>query len=201
MPCGTVTAGRYWTVGYVPRWLARWMLSTVRVPAHDMRSMAGMRHRLRHRHGGQEGAQLAHLARPREQSEGAPHRDKICTSNARSPSGTPNRVGARAGGPRARRAGVGLPQRNQNGEACGGHHQRAREASQPVAHPHSPTPSLTSQPVRCPAQGAEESSCSCARSITSHHPPTPGPMLRLGGTIRVHGHGRICSIDSACGGG
>lgn len=43
-----------------------------------------------------QGAQQVH---PREESEGAPHRDKICTSDARSAPGTSDKVGARAGGP------------------------------------------------------------------------------------------------------
>lgn len=104
----------------------------------------------RHRHAresGQEGAQQR-ASPPTGGKRGAPHRDKICTSNARSAPGTSDKVGARAGGPRAQRAGAGLPERSQNGEACGVSHDEAPKlASQSL---NSFTRSITHhQPVSC----------------------------------------------------
>lgn len=96
--------------------------------------MSARRHRHRHRHTDRQtrkrewaGRRAARASPPTGGKRGAPHRDKICTSNARSAPGTSDKVGARAGGPRAQRAGAGLPERSQNGEACGGSHDEARK--------------------------------------------------------------------------
>lgn len=105
---------------------------------------------------------------------GAPLRDKPCTSKARSVPGTSDKVGARAGGPRAQRAGVGLPERSQNGEACGGSHDEARKlASHSLPHSFI-TRSLTSQCLRS-VEGGTEVVLALGPSPPTTHPPLPAP--------------------------